>query len=293
MTDDPRFELLLAIADDEFILGHRLSEWTGWVPYLEEDLALSSIAQDEMGHARTLYQMAIDEGWATDEDALALGRPPEAYRHAVLCERPNRDFAYTLARHWLYDMADDVRTTALRASSWKPLTAALEIAALEERYHLMHARTWFARLADGPLDARKRFAHALADALSDALALFEPLPSEGALIADGVLPASSETLRTRWLDAIGPDLDGVGFEEVLAGTHGELVPTSSGAIEQKAGNALSVPGLSRRGGRWVHDGPFPSAGDGSGGRYGQRSEDWLSLWTEMTALYRSIPGARW
>src|SRR2546427_8194523 len=96
---DPRLSLLLSLADDEFVLGHRLSEWTGWVPYVEEDLALSSIAQDEIGHARALYELAaVIDGRSADE--LAFGRKPAEYGNAILCERPNRDFAYTMARQW-------------------------------------------------------------------------------------------------------------------------------------------------------------------------------------------------
>src|SRR2546426_227347 len=98
MGTDARLTLLFALADDELIMGHRLSEWTGWVPYVEEDLALSSIAQDEVAHARMLLDICsqID---GRDTDALALGRAPGEYRNAWLCERPNGDFAYTIARH--------------------------------------------------------------------------------------------------------------------------------------------------------------------------------------------------
>src|ERR1051325_8715542 len=102
--DDPRRALLLALADDELIIGHRHSEWTGWAPHIEEDLAFSSIAQDEMAHARLLYGLARDTGLTDqDEDALALGRRPEDYRNAVLCDRPNGDGGFTVARQWLYD----------------------------------------------------------------------------------------------------------------------------------------------------------------------------------------------
>src|ERR1044072_4930374 len=98
MDDDARLALLFALADDELIMGHRHSEWTGWAPHIEEDLAFSSIAQDEMAHARLLYRLALDSGLAEgDEDGLALGREPSDYRNAVLCERPNGDWGYTLA----------------------------------------------------------------------------------------------------------------------------------------------------------------------------------------------------
>ena len=118
MTEDadPRLALLLALADDELIIGHRHAEWTGWAPHIEEDLAFSSIAQDEMAHARLLYHL-VGEASGEDEDQLALGRAPEAYRNAVLCERPNGDWGYTLARQYLYDTADAVRLEALAGSS--------------------------------------------------------------------------------------------------------------------------------------------------------------------------------
>src|SRR5438309_6269752 len=150
MTEDadPRLSLLLALADDELIIGHRHAEWTGWAPHIEEDLAFSSIAQDEMAHARLLYGLARELD-GRSEDRLALGRAAEAYRNAVLCERPNRDWGYTLARQYLYDTADAVRLEALAGSSWTELADAVRLMQLEEAYHLDHARAWFRRLAEG------------------------------------------------------------------------------------------------------------------------------------------------
>src|SRR5437667_40842 len=165
MDDDPRLGLLLALADDELIIGHRHSEWTGWAPHIEEDLAFSSIAQDEMAHARLLYGLAREAGLTErDVDALALGRPPAEYRNAVLCERPNGDWGYTVARQYLYDTADAVRLEALAASSWAELAELVRVIQLEERYHVDHARAWFDRLAVGPLEARSRFAVGVAGA---------------------------------------------------------------------------------------------------------------------------------
>src|SRR5207245_8651410 len=155
--DDPRLALLLALADDELIIGHRHSEWTGWVPHLEENLAFSSIAQDEMAHARLLYGLAfplMGEGW--DEDRLALGREPAGYCNAVLCERPNGDWGYSLARQYVYDTADDVRMRALASSSWRELADVVAVVRLEEAYHLDHARQWFRRVTEGPVGARTR-----------------------------------------------------------------------------------------------------------------------------------------
>jgi ring-1,2-phenylacetyl-CoA epoxidase subunit PaaC len=286
---DPRLDLLLALADDELVIGHRHSEWTGWAPHVEEDLAFSSIAQDEIAHARLLYELAAPLA-GVDVDALALGRPPEEYRHAVICERPNRDWGYTLARQYLYDTADDVRTSALEASSWKELADAVRTIRLEERYHLEHGRQWFARLAGGPVQARERFAAGLEGAMAEAIALFEALPREEALVGDGVLLRSNEDLLGEWLARVGDELEAVSLDWVLsehARAGAELVPTSSGEIE--AGPTLSVPGIERRDGRWVHVGAFA----GAGGRQGRHTEDFTALWQEMTGLYRAVPGATW
>ncbi|HEX2068917.1 MAG TPA: 1,2-phenylacetyl-CoA epoxidase subunit PaaC, partial [Actinomycetota bacterium] len=253
-TADPRLTLLLAIADDEFILGHRHAEWTGWAPYIEEDLAFSSVAQDEMAHARLLYRLAGEAGLTErDPDALALGRAPGEYRNAVLCERPNRDWGYTIARHFLYDTADGVRLEALAESSWKELADAAKLLQLEEKYHLDHSVTWFARLAQGPAEARQRFADGLSAALGDALAVFEPLPGEEALVSDGVLPSSNEEMLGEWLSRTGSRLEEVALDYVLErhASLGEMVPTGSGELSDQ-GEGFRSPGVAYRDGRWVH-----------------------------------------
>jgi len=286
---DPRLHLLLALADDELVLGHRHTEWTGWAPYLEEDLAFSSIGQDEIGHARLLYELAEPLA-KRDVDALALGRAPREYRNAILCERPNGDWGYTIARQWLYDEADDVRLAALESSSFADLAAAVRTLRLEERYHLEHARQWFTRLATGPVEARQRLAEGLEAALPEAIALFEGLPEEDALLADGTLVDSNEHLLGEWLARIGHDLEAASLDWVLSAHQragGEMVPTSSGEIE--VGPTLSVPGVERRDGRWAHVGEF----GGAGGRRGRHTEDFDELWREMTGLYRQVPGATW
>src|SRR5437667_104480 len=167
MDDDPRLGLLLALADDELIIGHRHSEWTGWAPHIEEDLAFSSIAQDEMAHARLLYGLAGELTGRTEDD-LALGRRAEEYRNAVLCERPNRDWGYTIARQHPYDHGDSLRLEAVAESGWSELAEIVALIRLEEKYHLDHARAWFTRLADGPIEARQHFADGLAAALGEA-----------------------------------------------------------------------------------------------------------------------------
>jgi ring-1,2-phenylacetyl-CoA epoxidase subunit PaaC len=294
MTDskEPRLALLLALADDELILGHRHSEWTGWAPHIEEDLAFSSIAQDEMAHARLLYRLAHESGLTdSDEDALALGREPDQYLNAWLCERPNHDWGYTLARQFLYDTADAVRLEHLAGSTWTELADLVRVMQLEEKYHLDHAGAWFTRLAEGPsLTAREKFAEGLGETVGEAMALFEPLPDEKELVAEGVLPASNEDMLARWLGQVGEALEASSLDYVLArhGPSGEMVPTSSGDMAATTED-FTVPGLARRDGRWVHEGAFT----GAGGRRGRHSEDFVPLWEEMTALYRGHPGAKW
>ena len=106
--------LLLAIADDEFVIGFSDSEWTGIAPILEEDVAMSSLAQDELGHAQAFYRLLaelVDDG--RDADAIAFDRPPEGYYHARLLDHPRGDWAQTIARRYLFDTAEDVRMAAL------------------------------------------------------------------------------------------------------------------------------------------------------------------------------------
>ncbi len=113
--------LLLAMADDEFVIGFSDSEWTGIAPILEEDVAMSSLAQDELGHARALYELlaeVVADG--RDADAIAYDRPPTGYYHARLLDHPRGDWAQTIARRYLYDTADAVRLEALAESSFAP-----------------------------------------------------------------------------------------------------------------------------------------------------------------------------
>jgi ring-1,2-phenylacetyl-CoA epoxidase subunit PaaC len=129
---------LLSLADDELIIGWRDSEWTGIAPMLEEDVAFSSIAQNEIGHARALYELLTD-----DPDALAFDRKPEEYRHSALVELRLADWAHTIARRWLYEVADEIRISALKAEL--PLAAKID---REEAYHRLHAEMWHERLKD-------------------------------------------------------------------------------------------------------------------------------------------------
>jgi ring-1,2-phenylacetyl-CoA epoxidase subunit PaaC len=159
---------LLSIADDELILGWRDSEWTGIAPTLEEDVAFSSIAQNEIGHARALYELAAVD-LRSDADALAFDRAPTDYRCAPFVELHLMDWAHTIARRYLYEEADRVRLDTLRASDETELAGLAAKIDREEVYHRMHAEMWAARLRDEP-----RFRAAVDELWPYALGVLEP-----------------------------------------------------------------------------------------------------------------------
>ena len=145
-----RAQRLLELADDELILGWRDSEWTGIAPLLEEDVAFSSIAQNEIGHARALYELAAQE-LGTTADELAFDRRPDEYRCAQLVElRFVPDWARTIARHFLYETADELRIERLKGSEDGAVAGLAAKIDREEAYHRMHARMWAERLRDEP-----------------------------------------------------------------------------------------------------------------------------------------------
>jgi ring-1,2-phenylacetyl-CoA epoxidase subunit PaaC len=191
------------MSDDEFVIGFSDSEWTGIAPLLEEDVAMSSLAQDELGHAAALYGLLAElEG--SDVDALAYDRPPEAYRHCRLLDHGRGDWAMTIARRFLYDTADVVRLEALAEGSWAPLAELVVKLIREERYHRMHAGAWLDRLARSEGEPRERLLAALEQLAPDAASVFTPLPDEPALIEAGILAAPMTELETRWRDSIAP-----------------------------------------------------------------------------------------
>ena len=140
-----RAPLLLPLADDELVVGWRNSEWTGIAPFLEEDVAFSSIAQNEIGHARALYEIVAEE-LGTTADELAYDRAPGEYRCAPLVELRRMDWAATIARHVLYETADAIRIATLAASEDPVIAGIAARIDREEVYHRMHAEMWLARL---------------------------------------------------------------------------------------------------------------------------------------------------
>jgi ring-1,2-phenylacetyl-CoA epoxidase subunit PaaC len=168
-----RAQLLLEIADDELVLGWRDSEWTGIAPFLEEDVAFSSIAQNEVGHARALYELAARD-LGTTADELAFDRKPEEYRCAQLVELRLPGWEHTIARHVLYEQADAERLERLRASDDAEIAGLAAKIDREEVYHRLHAEMWLERLKDEP-----RFAAALDELRPLAEAVVDPSLRDG------------------------------------------------------------------------------------------------------------------
>ena len=195
--------LLLSMADDEFVIGFSDSEWTGIAPLLEEDVAMSSLAQDELGHAAALYGL-LGELTGTDPDAIAYDREPAEYRHCRLLDHGRGDWAMTIARRFLYDSADVIRLETLAAGSWKPLTELVAKLVREERYHRMHAGAWLDRLARSNGEPRDRLLAALAELAPDAATVFTPLDDEVELLDAGILDAPMVELEDRWRASIAP-----------------------------------------------------------------------------------------
>jgi ring-1,2-phenylacetyl-CoA epoxidase subunit PaaC len=203
-------EQLLALADDELVIGWRDSEWTGIAPLLEEDVAFSSIAQNEIGHARAVYQLLTD-----DPDALAFDREPAEYRCAPLVELRLLEWAPAIARRWLYEAADRVRIEALKASDDPAVAGLAAKIDREEAYHRMHAEMWAERLRDEP-----RFRAAVEELVPYAL---------------GVLP---EELRPQLAERLGLPSD----ESSLGHERGSHTDELAGLWEEMTSVRRSVPG---------------------------------------------------
>lgn len=189
---------LIGLADDHLILGHRLSEWCGHAPMLEEDLAMPNIALDLIGQAGALYTYAGElEGAGRDEDALAFGRLERAYRNLLICELPNGDFAHTMLRQFYFASFMQLFWQAAEKSADATLAAIAAKAVKEAEYHRRHCAQWVIRLGDGTDESARRMA--------EAVALLAPYTGEF-FIADqeicdvtagGILP-DTQTLQPAW-----------------------------------------------------------------------------------------------
>ena len=203
-------DLLYRMADDELIIGHRASEWTGLAPILEEDIAISSMSQDEMGHALTFYNLLHELG-EPDPDTNAFSRNADDYRCARFVSLANGDWAFSVLRQYLYDAAESVRLRALCDSAYVPLAQLARKLMGEEKYHLMHGRIWVDRLGNGTDTSREKMATAMQIAYPHALGLFEPTSVDEALARLGIAPLEADLCR-QWEDSVKPVLEDAGLE---------------------------------------------------------------------------------
>jgi ring-1,2-phenylacetyl-CoA epoxidase subunit PaaC len=257
-TCDALARLLSSMADDEFVLGFWDSEWTGIAPLLEEDVAFSSLAQDEIGHAQALYRL-LAELTGGDPDRIAFGRAPDQYNHARLLDHPRTDWGFSIARRFLYDTADACRLDLLAASAYAPLAGLVGKIRREETYHLLHANAWLQRLAEGGEEPRRRLVESLERLWPDALCVLAELPGAGLLVAAGILAEPLAGAEQRWLAGLEPLFTRLELPFPFTRAADRLEP-----VFQRHANP-----------RGDHSASF----------------EWL--WGEFTSVYRSDPEASW
>ena len=212
VSETPLVLYTLRRADDALILGHRLSEWCGHAPMLEEDMALANMGLDLLGQARELYAYAAQvEGKENDEDKFAYLRDVRQYRNLLLVEQPNGDFARTMARQFFYAGFADLYWRAMMQSTDVTLAAIAAKSEKESAYHVRHSSEWMVRLGDGTEESHRRAQTAIDDLWAYTGEMFAVDDSERSLIDRGVAvdPAS---LRLRWLEMVS----GVVAEATLA-----------------------------------------------------------------------------
>lgn len=202
--DNPSPLLLYVLrqADNALVLGHRLSEWTGHAPILEEDIALANMALDHIGQCRSLYAYAAEvEGAGRDEDAYAYLRDAGGFLNVLLVEQPNGDFAATILRQLLFSAYAHPFWDLLTQSKDETLAAIAGKSVKEAAYHVRHAGEWVVRLGDGTEESRRRIEEALEDLWPYTGELFESDHAERALVERGIAVAP-EAIRPRWEETI-------------------------------------------------------------------------------------------
>jgi ring-1,2-phenylacetyl-CoA epoxidase subunit PaaC len=202
VSETPLVLYTLRRADDALILGHRLSEWCGHAPMLEEDMALANMGLDLLGQARELYSYAAQvENKGNDEDKFAYLRDVRQYRNLLLAEQPNGDFAHTMVRQFFYAAFADLYWRAMMKSRDATLSAIAAKSEKESAYHLRHSSEWIVRLGDGTEESRARAQTAIDDLWAFTGEMFEVDDSERTLIDAGIA-VDPETLRPQWLKTV-------------------------------------------------------------------------------------------
>jgi len=269
-----KLQYVLRLADDAMINGHRLSEWCGHGPVLEQDIALTNTALDHLGRARSLYQYAaelfnqlpaeeqktyftsialqtqMNSGAPVTEDSLAFLRDSWDFRNVLLVEQPNHDWAYTVLRSFFYDTFNFYYFAALLGSKDESIAAVAEKSLKEATYHLRWSSEWVIRLGDGTEESHQRLRQALNDLWMYSGELFETVAAETAMAELGIAP-DMKLVHTQWLAKV---------KEVFAEAN------------------MTMPE-----GTWMQ----------SGGKEGRHSEHLGYVLAEMQFMQRAYPGMEW
>lgn len=217
-------ELLLQLADDDFIHSYRGAEWLGLAPHIEEDVASASISQDTMGHAAIYYKL-LDELGEGDADKLAHDRPAKERRNAIILELvngpghymkdPDYDWAFAVVRNYFYTQAKAIKVQSLHSCSYEPLAEVAQKVQMELYYHLLHWKTWFVQLlGSGHLEAVSRMKAAIGKTMPDFAGVFS-LGQYGEEMVELGLIEGEAVLQKKWIEAITPIFESVGLATTI------------------------------------------------------------------------------
>ncbi len=200
---------LLRLGDDEFILGHRNSEWTGHGPILEEDIAFANLALDELGHGILWYRIVAElrgQNPETYPDKLVYQRSAGEFQNADVVALPHTDWAFSMLRQYLFDACEAIHVPALAASSYRPIAEASAKIKQEEVYHLYHTKAWVERLGLGTDESRRRMQAALDQLWGPFQQIFAPGSDERLLVEAGIVPDLRQ-IHHKWSDTVVPFLE--------------------------------------------------------------------------------------
>src|SRR6476619_2076924 len=213
----PIINLLYQLADDDFLYAYRNSEWLGLAPHIEEDVASSSISQDNMGHAAMFY-ILLEELGEGNADDIAHARPAEERKNCILVERvngpgyymvnPEYDWAYAVVRNYLYTTAKKIKIQSLKQSAYQPLADVAVKVDMELHYHLLHWKTWFIQLLSSTEEAKERMQVAFEKVINDFSDVFS-FGEEAEQISAYKLIEKESVLKEKWILTIGPVLESV------------------------------------------------------------------------------------
>lgn len=203
MADEALFEYLLRLGDDRLILGHRNAEWCGHGPIIEEDIALSNIALDQIGAAQLFLTLAGQtEGRGRDADQLAYWRDDLEFRNLQMVELPRGDFAFTMVRQFLFSSWSNLILEGLAAGKSTDLAGIAGKALKENRYHLRHAAEWVVRFGDGTEESHQRAQAALDELWPWTAEFWSEDEVDRAVQAGGTAP-SAAALKPAWEATVG------------------------------------------------------------------------------------------